>query len=275
MNLPSRLFRRIIIAVVFLAVLGFLGLGFKKATTPVATCVDGAKNGQEEGIDCGLVACGISCEEELAPPKVKSSQLFKVGDNDYDFIAEIINPHDKYGSSEINYELTFFGKSGKEIFKKSGNFYLLPIQQIPLILTSLKTKEIVEKSEFKIKSAKWQKLESLEGVNFIVRREKLTIVDSNQTNSLEAVIFNDSDFDFGIVDIWILLLDSSNNTIGVNRTDIRTFFAGTERYFKVVWPFAINRRTAKTEIMVTANPFENANFVKRYGSPVEKFQKYD
>ena len=273
MKLSSRLLRRIIILVIFLAVFGFSGYGLKKITAPAPTCNDGIQNGQEEGIDCGLTTCNISCEEELASPEVKSSKLIKVGENDYDFVAKIINPNVQYGAPEVNYELTLFDDGDIEVLKEDGVFYLLPIQEKFLVLTSLKTNGSANRSELKIKSATWQKLESLEGLNLIVRREKFSVEGSS--SSLEAVIFNDSDFDFGVVEVQVLLLDSREDVIAVNRTDIRTFVSKTERYFKATWPISISRPVVRTEIRAVTNLFENANFVKRYGSSIERFQEYE
>ena len=188
-------------------------------------------------------------------------------------MAEITNPHVQYGAPEVNYELTLFGEDGIEVLKENGVFYLLPIQEKFLILTALKTDGSANRAELKIKSAIWQKLESLEGLNLIVKREKFSVEGSS--SSLEAVIFNDSDFDFGVVEAQVLLLDSRENAVAVNRTDIRTFVSKTERYFKATWPILISWPVARTEIRAVTNLFENSNFVKRYGSSVEKFQEYE
>lgn len=271
----GRFTKRIVIAVIVLAVLGLGGYWLKKAATPAPTCADKIKNGQEEGIDCGLIACNVSCEEEIASPQVKSGKFMKVGKNDYDFVAQIANPHDQYGASEVNYELIFFDQNDAEALKKEGIFYLLPAQETFLVLTSLNTEENIQRFDLRIKSAKWQKLESSEEINLAVKREKLSVSPDGLSNILEAVVFNGSDFDFGEVDIQVLILGAGDDIVAVNKTMVRTLVAGTERYFKVVWSFPISGRAAKIEIRTTTNLFENANFVKRYGSPVEKFQKYD
>lgn len=274
MKLSSRLLRRIIIAAVFLAVFSLTGFGLKRIVTPVATCTDGIMNGQEEGVDCGVAVCGKECAPDLEPPKVISTKLIKAGDRDYDFVAEILNPHKDFGASEVNYELTLFNQGGEELLKREEAFYLLPGQTKFLILPFLTTDNNVGNIDLKIKSAKWQKLESLEGMNLIVRREKYSVLNGGSSSALEAVIFNDSDFDFEIINVDVVLRNARNVIVAVNRSEIRTFKARTERSFSSQWPFPIASQVVKKEIIPSTNLFENSNFIKRYGSGIEQFQEY-
>lgn len=273
-KLSSRLIRRIVIAIVFLATFILLGYGTKQFTTAPPTCTDLIMNGQEEGVDCGLSACGKYCEPDLDPPVVKSTKLIKAGKGDYDFVAEIENPNNDFGASEVEYELTLFNGDNTELLQRGGVFYILPGRTKYLILPALTTENAVSRIDFKILSARWQKIESLEGMNFAVRRDKYTIAKNGLSSTLEAVIFNDSDFDFNTVDVDIVLRDEKGDIIAVNRTDIRTLVSRTERGFMVTWPFRIGSEVAKIETIPTTNLFENLNFIKRYGSGIEKFQNY-
>lgn len=273
-NFSSRLLRRVIIAVIFLAVFFLFGYGTRQLTQPTATCTDGVKNGDEEGIDCGLFACQNYCEPDLDSPKVVSTKLIEARENDYDFVAEIQNPHSQFGAPEVIYELTVYNGGDEILNKIEGLLYILPGQTKYLIIPSLLTDRRAERTELIIKSARWQKIDSLEGLNLVVRREKYNLAVGGDSSTLDAVIFNDSDFDFEVVDIEVVLFDSRNNILGVNKSDIRTFVAGTERHFVVAWPFPLGDRVARTEIRVATNLFENSNFIKSYGSEVQKFQEY-
>ena len=272
-KLSSRLFRRVVIAVIFFTVFTFFGYGTRRLTTTTPTCTDNIKNGEEEGVDCGLLACNKYCEPDLEPPTIKSTQLIKAGEGDYDFIAEIVNPHQDFGASEVDYELTLFNGGDAELYKEQGIFYVLPGQTKHLILTHLTTEKNVTKIEFKILSATWQKIDSLEGMNLILKAQKYINLPTGGT-ALDATINNDSDFDFVAVDIDVVLYNSRGDIIAVNRSDINTFLARTERAFRVIWPFNINGKVASIEVFPSTNLFENSNFIKRYGSEVQKFQTY-
>jgi len=271
----GRVQKQVIIGLIFILILGGVGYGvFDKLFLIEATCFDQVQNGKEEGVDCGTLACGKVCEEPVKPLQVSGEKLLRIGPGDYDFVAEIVNPHNDFGAPEVEYELTLFNGGDSELLKESGVFYILPGQTKYLILPALTTENAVSRIDFKITSAHWQKIESLEGMSFAVRRDKYTIAPNGLSSTLEAVIFNDSDFDFNRVDADILLRDLSGEIIAVNRTDIRTFTARTERGFIVTWPFGISREVAKIETIPTTNLFENLNFIKRYGSGIEKFQQY-
>jgi hypothetical protein len=109
-------------------------------------------------------------------------------------------------------------------------------------------------------------------MNLVVRREVYR--PSSKESSLEAVIFNDSDFDFDTVYIDVVLRNSRGDVIAVNRSELNTFVARTERSFKATWPFSIGSAVDKIEIIPTTDLFQNSNFIKRYGSEVQKFQQY-
>jgi len=272
-KLSSRVLRRIVIAGIFLAVFSLTGLGLKRATTSIPTCTDGIMNGEEEGVDCGFSVCGKYCELELDPPQVMSTKLIEAGENDYDFVAEIKNPHQQFGASEIEYELALFNGDDNELDKEGGVFYILPGQTKYLVLTHITTEKNVQRIDFKIKSATWQELDSIEGMNLIVKAQKYTSLSGGGT-ALDVNILNDSDFDFEMVDIDVVMYNSRDDIIAVNRSDIRTFVARTERAFKVVWPFRINGLVDKIEAYPSTNLFDSSNFIKTYGSEIRKFQQY-
>ena len=272
MTVFSRSIRRTVAIILFLALLYWVWQYFQKP--PASTCVDDIKNGQEEGIDCGMLACGFECPVDLGSPQVISTKLISASLNDYDFVAEIKNPHTDYGSSEVAYELKLLKGNNQELLTEEGIFYILPNQTKFLILPFLTTEQNVSEINFKIKSAVWQKIDSMSSVTLAATRQSYTVLDGGNSSSLEAVILNDSDFDFDTIDIDIALRNKYGSVIAVNKSEINTLLAHTERGFKVVWPFPINEDVAEIEIMPTTNLFDNYNFIKRYGSGLEQFQQY-
>lgn len=276
----SRSIRRIFIVIIFLAILGLGWWFFQWLNKPIISCTDKIKNGQEEGVDCGVLACGLECPIELGSPQVISTKLIpsssagSAGQQDYDFVAEIKNPHTDFGASEVAYELILFNGSGQELLRKEGIFYILPNQTKFLVLPFLTTEKNVSDIDFKIKSAVWQKVDSMNGVNLTTLRQNYTILENGNSSALEAVVLNDSDFDFDTIDIDIVLRNQNGSIIAINKSEINTLLAHTERGFRVVWPFPITENVLETEIMPSTNLFDNSNFIKRYGSGFEQFQRY-
>ncbi len=260
--MEDRTQKQLIIGLVFILILSAIGYGIYAGLVTKATCADGVKNGKEEGVDCGILACGKACEPAIAPINIISSQFFKVGQGDYDFVAQVSNPNISYGASRVEYGL---GSS-------SGSFYILPGQTKWIVLTALKIPDGVQGVRLVIKNAQWEKLDlPANAVNFVLRSKNYGSIKNG--SELSGSLFNNSNFDFDKVDVAVILFDDAGSITGVNRTDIRTFVSKTGRGFKVAWPFALSGKIERQDVEASTNLFENSNYIKSYGSP-EKFQKF-
>lgn len=259
--MDGRLQKQLIIGLVFLLILSGIGYGIYLGLAPKISCTDGIQNGKEEGIDCGTLACGKVCEPAIMPIKIISSQFLQVGPGDYDFVAQLNNPNVFYGATRMEYTLG----------SNFGSSYILPGQTKWLVLTALKIPNGVEGVQLVIKNAQWEKLDMPDNaVNFVLRRKDYHLIQKG--SALEAVLYNDSNFDFDKIDVAVILFDDEGKIIGVNKTDIRTLVSKSERGFNVVWPFALPGNAVRQDVEAATNLFENSNFIKSYGSQ-EKFQK--
>lgn len=260
--MDGRIQKQIIISLIFVLILGGIGYGIYYTLSPKVSCTDGIKNGKEEGVDCGILACGKACEPAIMPINVISSQFFKTSQSDYDFVAQLFNPNVSYGASRLEYSLGSI----------SGFSYILPGQTKWLVLTALKIPEGIQDIQLVIKNAQWEKLDMPNNTVSLILRKKDYHAIQNGTG-LDAILYNDSNFDFDKVDVVVILFDDVDSIVGVNKTDIRTFISKTERGFSVIWPFALPENSVRQDVEMSTNLFENSNFIKNYGSQ-EKFQKF-
>ncbi|KKR02308.1 MAG: hypothetical protein UT29_C0004G0001 [Candidatus Yanofskybacteria bacterium GW2011_GWA1_39_13] len=262
--MERRVQKQLVIGLVFVLILGGIGYGIYSGLVTEVSCTDGLMNGKEEGVDCGTLACGKTCAPVIMPLNIISSQLFRVGSNDYDFVAQISNPNTSYGASRIEYSLDFLNYR--------GTTYILPGQTKWLVLTALKGSTEARDVKLVINNAQWEKLDMPNNaVNFTLTRKDYRPTQAG--TELEAVLYNDSNFDFDKIDVAVILFDNTGNVVGVSKTDIRTFVSKTERGFKVTWPFALSGNAVRQDVEALTNLFENSNFIKSYGSQ-EKFQKF-
>ena len=240
----GRIQKQLFIGLVYLLIFGAIGFGIYASFVTNISCIDGIKNGKEEGLDCGILACGKSCEPAIMPIEITSSQFLKVGEGDYDFVAQIFNPNTSFGSSRVEYGLG----SG------SGSFYILPGQTKWLVLTALKFSGEVGDTKLIIKNAQWEKLDMPNNaVNFVLRRRDYRPAQTG--TELDAILYNDSNYDFDKIDVAVILFDDAGNIIGVGKTDVRTFIAKSERGFNVAWPFALSGNVVRQDIEALTNLF--------------------
>lgn len=269
----KRVEKQIVIGLIFILVIGGIGYGFIDYFFIIEpTCFDGIRNGKEEGVDCSFLVCGVACEPEILPLNIISQRLIEIKENDYDFVARINNPNSFFGASLVRYKLNIRENDGT-ILDNSGTFYILPGQTRFLIVPGIRTANGAAAVSIDITEIEWEKVEAFGNINFSVQRKSYSVIDQNGVFSeLEAVILNDSDFDFDKVEVEVILFDENNEIIAVNRTDIRTFLSRTERHFKASWPVELPE-TIRQDIELLTNVFENSNFIKRYGTQ-ERFKKY-
>ena len=263
--MEKRTQKQLAIGGIFILILAGISYGFVDYfLITEATCFDGIKNGKEEGSDCGTLACGKTCEPEIKSVEVLSSQVFKVADGDYDFVAKVSNPNAFYGASRIEYVI--------EPFSQSGFTYILPGQTKYVVLASVRRTGDVVDPRLIIKNVQWVKLDSPDGgVSFTVQSKNF--ITSQDKSELEAILYNNSNYDFDKVDVSVVLFDGQDNIVGVNRTDIRTFVSKSERGLNVSWPLDFSGIVVRQEVEAHTNLFENSNFIKSYGNQ-ERFQKF-
>jgi hypothetical protein len=271
--MDKRVQKQIVIGLIFILLIGGAGYGIAEyffIIEPI--CFDGIQNGLEEGVDCGLLACGVACEPAILPLNVMSQKLIEVRPGDYDFVAQINNPNSLFGASLVRYSLDL--AEGGTILDKNGTFYVLPGQTRFVIVPGILIANGVVDASIDIKEIEWQKVETFDDISFSIQRKSNYVVAGQDgiSTEFEAVILNNSDFDFDKVEVGVILFDDNGGIVAVNRTDIRTFLSREERYFKVSWPFELPE-IIKQDIEVITNVFENANFIKRYGTQ-KRFQKY-
>lgn len=208
----------------------------------------------------------------IQPPQIISQEFIKVDGLDYDFVAIIKNPNIDFGASSVFYEVSIFGRDGNLINVLSDSISLLPGQTRYEIISPIETNQEISNIVFEINNVDWQKIkEYIPQSLFLVKNQEYLL--DQASSRLRATLFNNSNFDFDRVDIYIVLFGDNNKILAVNKTDIRTLLARTDRFFEVKWPEPFKGEVRRIEIEAYTDVFKNENFIKNYGTQ-EKFQRF-
>ena len=258
MNPATRLTKQGIYGVVFLFVVGSLGyLGFraivpyKVPPTPTPT-------------------------PTIIRFEVLSSVLLAACRNTYDFVAQVRNPNRDFGSSKIDYTVTYIGAAGT-VGTQDGTFYIMPGQKKYIVELSQTFGASVTNASMAIRAIEWRQLSPLapSGVDLQVKQPIYNQL--NQTGVFSRVtgeIFNNSNFDIDHIEVIAVPVDAAGTPLSANTTVIRTFLTRTTRGFEMVWPTAFSGTIDHIDVEAGANIFDDDNFLRTYGGESKSTEKY-
>ncbi|HWQ60625.1 MAG TPA: FxLYD domain-containing protein [Candidatus Fimivivens sp.] len=243
---------------------------------PAQTCIDGRRNQNETGVDCGGV-CG-PCTDVLDPdPFVVREAAFVSGNGSgiYDVFVKVHNPNDTIGAAQVRYDIVLKDTSGSEVGRIPGVDSLLPQETRLLVAVGAHVTGIPASVEVSFRDATWQRFSGYqERPQLTVYRTRFDKLSSGPYfGQVFGTLRNESSYDFRSVTVKMVLRDASGTPVALNQTEINTVLAGDNRDFTLIFPKAFPGDVASVEAETDADFFHQDNFIKRYRSGNEQFQK--
>lgn len=259
--------KRLTIIVIYIFLFLGIVLGLYLWLRPVPSCFDGKQNQNEGGIDCGGV-CSQTCAENVIgePLVIEEATAFLAGENTYDAVMRVTNPNNAIGAKLFHYTLKLLDDHGEVLVVTTGESWVLPEETKTLLAFGLETTGKPEKALLTINDVVWTKL-----INYDIE-PKLGVynqayVRSNQPGEFGVVtglVTNESDYDFRLVTIKVILRDQAGKPLAANQTDRRTFLAGEQHSFRLPWPTSFGGEVVSVDVAVDADVYRSDNFLKRY-----------
>lgn len=257
-------------AVIILAYLLFFGLVFWALYSlfkPKASCTDGIKNQNEQGVDCGGV-CPGKCPIDQAKDLVVggSGTVDSSVSGQYDFYAVVTNPNNAYGAKSFRYHAKFEDASGAIIAERDGTSFILPGEKKYVIENNIPMSESPSRIDFSITDPEWIEVDDF------YEKPDLEIVNKSYDEITSGVGFaeakglleNKSPFDFALIKIEVIVRDAGGKVIALNSTEMRTVNSGENRDYRVFWPSRFSGEMASVENQVEVNIFNSDAFAKKY-----------
>ncbi len=272
MILNYRRRKQFIIAFVFFSVLFVLGyiifsnININKDIIMGASCTDGIKNGDEEGVDCGGMLCTPCDIKYLKPLSVLDSGFIK-GNEYYDAYAYIQNPNSQYGVPKFKYKFKFYDKSKQFIDEVVGEGYILAGEKKYIIETNIKLEEDPEFVTFTFMddNFKWQKQKrvNIKLPIFSKTFEDVRYLQIPAKYQASGTLENQSQYSFLNVDVYVFLLDENNEIISLNKTLVNNLRSQEKRRVVVSWFEDVNvDKLKKLEFKAYTNVFDDANILR-------------
>ena len=235
------------------------------------SCSDGIQNQGEVGVDCGdpCSPCSWQLQDDL---EIISTKAIPTQNNYVDLVAKIKNPNSDFGAKSFSYIFKLYDSQNNLIASKEGVSYILPLETTNIIEQKILVDYDIVSVEFMVTEVDWQELIDYEEPEFLIRN-----IDFNQDENLTrayGALENRSNYDFNTVNIWVVLLDESSNTIGLGKTELKTILSNESRYFEFSWFFPLKAIVSNLDVSARTNVFLDDNFMRRYGGERERFQEY-
>jgi hypothetical protein len=256
--------KRLIIILIYLALLLFIIAAFYNLMKPKVTCSDKIKNQNEEDIDCGGVC--VPCEKINAVDlTVEGKGLVENGRSDSkDFWALVINPNNAYGVKSFEYDIKVKDSFGAVVGERNGTDFILPGEKKYIVENNVQAGDTSNIVEFKISNTEWIGFNNYyEKPNLKIVQKKFNPISSGVGFAeVTGLLKNDSPYDFSVLKIEVILKDSSGSIVALNSTEMRTVKAGEERGFRAFWPNHFTGDVLNVDSQVDVNIFESDAIIK-------------
>lgn len=265
-----RLIRRILVVSGFLVFFSLIGtLVYTTFLKSDPTCFDGKQNQDETGLDCGG-SCTKQCvvKVEAKDLVIKETAFVPVGDGSYDVLAQVYNPNDVAGASSFTYTLSLRDASGQILSRQSGTSFILPQETKYLLEFHLAATTVPSQAVVEFSGIVWEHFEGYTEKPRIsvVRQSYARITSGAGYGAATGLVINESPYDFRSLAVKVVLRDALGKPVALNMTTMQTMKSKEQRDFRLVWPTAFPGEVTSYEMLVDADVYHTANFIKQSGS---------
>ncbi|MFH1978901.1 MAG: hypothetical protein ABII97_00735 [Patescibacteria group bacterium] len=238
--------------IVFGVIVGAISF-FVYFSLPDPTCVDGKKNGEESGIDCGG-SCD-PCVGNVKDVVVLWTRVFKhgEGEGDYEVASLIKNPNLSYSLPKLRYVFKVYDSSNILVAVREGETFLNPQDEFVIYETNIDTgKRDAQRALIEIDvMSEWQYSD----------KERPTLIVSEKSFSnlpfptLSVRLTNQSIFTVKDIFVNAVLYDVFGNVMAVSSTKVDSISRESDRNISFTWPDSFLEEPSSNKIFTRINSF--------------------
>ncbi len=259
--------KRLTIIAIYLLIFLVIGVGLYLVFKPRPTCFDGARNQNEEGIDCGGI-CANACVQKTVGNNllVREITFLPTDRGKYDIVARIFNPNNDIGAASFRYALLLRDAAGQELARVDGTNFILPQETKSLLAFNLEPGQVPAKAVIELSDFEWTRLREYRAkpeLNIYSKRY-IENPDPSVFGAVTGTLVNESIYDFRKIQLKVVLRDATGVPVAVNQSEMQTVSVGREQDIRIVFPQPFVGTVAQIDIEVEANIYDSENFLRQY-----------
>lgn len=245
------------LSIIVIAVLIGLAILIYPYLNKEPTCFDGAKNGDESGIDCGG-SCQKVCTAEALQLVTLWSRAFEVTPGKYNMMAYIENQNRESGIRSINYEFKMYDDENIFIGRKTGSAFITSNDRTAIFEPGIIAgNRVPARVSFAFTSApQWVKINRDQRNALAVSSTDMVLSNPLEAPKLEAKIVNKTLNDLKNLDVYAILYDANDNVMTASKTLIDYLPKNSEYGVVFTWPHPLKERPTRIDIFPQINVFE-------------------
>ena len=207
---------------------------FWKLVYKAPTCFDGAKNGDETGVDCGG-SCQNLCKSDALMPVVLWSKIFNISGDLYTAVAYIDNPNINSKNPDAQYEFNIYDANNRPITSVEGRTSIPKGKKFAVFETGIVLKNQTPKSaDFKFTNfASWEKDTN---PNPDISLVYSALMLASTSPKVTGTVINNSARTVQDMELDVLILDNSENVVAAARSFVENLIRAIPQDFVFTWP---------------------------------------
>lgn len=210
--------------------------------------MDGVKNQNEHGVDCGGI-CLVACVYEVqAYPTIQWSRGYYVSKGIYNLVAYLQNPNTSYISQPVRYAFNVYDDQNVLLQSKEGVVAFPTTKLFPIFAPTVNVGERIPKR------VSFEFLEPITWLEYYGEKPELEVIERtlskvDETPIIEATIRNKTLHTYTNVEVVAIVYDAEGNGFAASRTFIDKIGDRQDAKVRFTWPEPFTSSSSKIEII--------------------------
>lgn len=234
----------------FLILVSIFGGIYFTFLRPEASCTNGRKDGNEEGIDCGGACETVCLPRNLRPLLVEDAEVFHPAPDAVSAFAKVRNPNTALAARSFSYRFEFFDSGNRLLWSTRGNSFIYASEIKYLAeFSSFPDASRAVRVQVRLLDPEWVKAADYAKPNMTLQDRRIEN-DEDGIRITGRLVHRDT-VNAPVVRI-VALFSGGGKILGVSETELDDVYAGESRLFTIVHPSIPGADPARTELAIFA-----------------------